>query len=702
MKSIFIPVLSAAFLLLVAATCGRGSQLAEAGDDHKYSNALVNESSPYLLQHAYNPVNWHPWGEEALKKAEEENKMLIISVGYAACHWCHVMEHESFEDTVVAALMNKHFLPIKVDREERPDVDQIYMDACHLMNQRGGWPLNALALPDGRPFYAGTYYPKDKWLEVLNYFIKLKEEDYAQLEEQAAKVTEGIAEIETIPFKSDPQAINPNELNTQFNKWIGRIDLADGGRQGAPKFPMPSNYLYLLKYFHLTENQKALQAIELTLEKMARGGIYDHLGGGFARYSTDAQWKVPHFEKMTYDNGQLVSLYAQAYRLNKNPLYRRVVEESLAYVKREMTSPEGGFYSSLDADSEGEEGKFYVWDEALLDSLIGEDADLFKQYYTVKKSTQWEHSNILYVTKSPETIARKNDLTLEELEIKMAAGREKLWPTRETRIRPGLDDKILTSWNALMLRGYVDAFRSFRNPEYLQMALKNAAFIVDKQMQSDGRLNRNYKDGRSSINGFLDDYALTIEAFIELYQVTFDENWLMKADKLMSYVLEHFSDEETKMFFYTSDIDKKLIARKMEISDNVIPSSNSSLAMGLLKLGTYLYKEDYIDRSKQMMHNVKEDVVNNGPFYSNWSSLMYHLSVPMYEVAVMGEDWEVLMQEYDQEFHPNVLFMGGTKEGSLKLLEFKLIPDANTIYVCQNKACKLPVKSVKEARQLMQ
>jgi len=696
--------LIAAFILCTAATCGeeQTDSTTMDGKKHKYTNQLVNESSPYLLQHAHNPVDWHPWGPEALQKAKDEDKMLIISVGYAACHWCHVMEHESFEDSTVAALMNKHFLPIKVDREERPDVDQIYMDACHLMNQRGGWPLNALALADGRPFYAGTYYPKAKWMEVLNYFINLKENDYAQMEEQATKVTAGIAEIEKVPFKGDAQSFDKEELNTMFNKWIGRVDLKKGGREGSPKFPMPSNYLYLLRYHHLTQNDKALQAVEVTLKGMAYGGIYDHLGGGFARYSTDANWKVPHFEKMTYDNGQLVSLYSEAYRLNKNPLYKKVVEETLEYVAREMTSKEGGFYSSLDADSEGEEGKFYVWSETELDALLGEDAAVFKQYYTVRKNTQWEHSNILYITAEPSSVAKKFDHSEEELSTIIEACKKKLWPTRESRIRPGLDDKILTSWNALMLRGYVDAYRTFRNDDYLKAALKNANFIVSKQMEKDGRLNRNYKNGKSSINAFLDDYSLTIEAFIELYQATFDEQWLQHADKLATYVMAHFSDPETGMFFYTSDLDDKLIARKMEISDNVIPGSNSSLALGLFKLGTYLYKDEYVKMAKQMVHNVKGDVIPNGPFYSNWAILLYYLSNQPYEVAVMGDNWKQIMTEFDRDFYPNCLFMGGPKEGDLKLLAFKLIPDVTTVYVCQNKVCKLPVTEVQKARELIQ
>ena len=670
-------------------------------DKHKYTNKLIDESSPYLLQHAHNPVDWRPWGDEALTKAKAEDKLLIISVGYAACHWCHVMEHESFEDSTVAKLMNENFVSIKVDREERPDVDQIYMDACHLVNQRGGWPLNAIALPDGRPIYAGTYYPKEKWMEILNYFINLKETKYAELEENARRLTEGIQQVGQVGLDPIPKEHTIEDLGKVFQPWAGRLDFTRGGRKGAPKFPMPNNYLYLLRYYHATQDTKALEATYATLDNMAFGGIYDHLGGGFARYSTDGQWKVPHFEKMTYDNGQLVSLYSLAYQQSKNPLYKEIVYETLEYTNREMTSPENGFYSSLDADSEGVEGKFYVWDEADIDALLGEDAKLFKEYYTVTKAAQWEHHNILYRTQEKEKIAKNYGLSIEDLDKKIQAGKAILLKERDKRIRPGLDDKILTSWNALMLKGYVDAYRVFGEEDFLNAALKNANFIVKNALQSDNRLNRNFKNGKSSINGFLDDYALTIDAFVALYQATFDEKWLRKAEGLTEYAIQHFFDAESGMFFYTSDTDNPLIARKMEVADNVIPSSNSSMALNLFYLGTYLYKKEYIEKSDQMLNNVKDDVLKNGPFYSNWAILLYYRTTEPYEVAIVGKDWKEKRKEMDAQFLPNVFLLGGSKEGSLELLQNKNIEGQTTIYVCQNKSCKLPVTETVKALNLL-
>jgi len=692
-----------AYLVLLGCNAQHAQNQSDMSDkqNHKHTNALINESSPYLLQHAHNPVNWYPWGDEALQKAKDENKMLIISVGYAACHWCHVMEHESFEDSTVAAVMNEHFVSIKVDREERPDIDQIYMDACHLINQRGGWPLNAIALADGRPFYAGTYYPKDRWVQVLEYFINTKKEDAASLETNAAQIAEGIQSMEQVSLNPLKPEFLASDLDQMFDNWVGKIDFRLGGRQGAPKFPMPSNWLYLLRYHHLTENQKSLDAVYSTLDNMAFGGIYDHLGGGFARYSTDAVWKVPHFEKMLYDNGQLISLYSEAYQLSKNPLYKEVVYETLEYVKREMTSPEHGFYSSLDADSEGVEGKFYVWEQSEIDSLLGEQSKAFKDYYSVNKANEWEHKNILYRTNEKEKIAKRHDLNISDLDQLIDGGKQKLMKVRDTRIRPGLDDKILTSWNALMLKGYIDAYRVFGDKTFLETAEKNAGFLLDKVVQNDFRLTRNYKNGKASINAFLDDYALLIDAFVAMYQISFDEMWLDKADGLMQYVIIHFYDEKSGMFFYTSDLDDPLVARKMEIADNVIPSSNSAIARGLFNLGTLTYNKDYTAKAKTMLNNVKADVIASGPFYSNWAMLLYYSINAPYEVAILGKNAQDIRKELDQSYMPNVLFLGGEKEGSLALLENKLIPDQTTIYVCQNKVCKLPVTEVAKARELI-
>ena len=694
------------FLSFHLVSCAQGHQQKEQSKktaQHKHTNTLIHESSPYLLQHAHNPVDWYPWGDEALEKAKKENKLLLISVGYAACHWCHVMEHESFEDSTVAQLMNDHFVCIKVDREERPDVDQIYMTACQLITKRGGWPLNAFALPDGKPFYAGTYFPKNDWVKILNYFIDLNKKDPASIQEAAQQITEGIAQTSQIPLNPTPAPYSMDKLNSIFQIWKKSIDFQKGGLDKAPKFPIPSSWDFILQYNYATKDAQALEAVNTTLEHMARGGIYDQLGGGFARYSTDKAWKVPHFEKMLYDNGQLVSLYAQAYQQTKNPLYQQVIEETLTWIEREMTSKEGGFYSSLDADSEGKEGKFYIWTAEELKTLLGEDSALFMDYYQCTKAGNWEHkSNILLRHKNSAELAKKYNISEAELSKKIDKAKGTLLRVREKRIRPGLDDKILTAWNALMLKGYVKAYRALNKPEYLKMALKNANFLLQKTISKEHQITRNYKDGKAVITGFLDDYAFVTSAFIELYQVTFDEKWLNHAKALTEHTLKHFFDKETGMFNYAPDYNSKLVARNIEVTDNVIPSSNSEMAHNLYRLGLYFYNKDYTDKALQMLANVEKNVADNPAYFSNWAKLMLAVIQPPYEVAIMGKDFEKKRQELDQYYLPNVLLMGGKSEGNLELLKDKLVPQQTTIYVCQNKACKRPVTESQAALKLLQ
>lgn len=669
----------------------------------KEGNRLINESSPYLLQHAYNPVDWHPWGDEAMEKAQKENKLMIISVGYAACHWCHVMEHESFEDSAVAALMNANFVSIKVDREERPDVDNVYMDACQLMSREGcGWPLNAIVLPDGRPIFAGTYFPKDQWTNILRQISEFYEKTPEKAEEIAAQVTEGVRSLETIPLNTEPATFTQENLDEAYANFKPLIDVKLGGRKGAPKFPMPNNYQFLMRYFYLTGDTTVREAVLTTLEKMAAGGIYDQLGGGFARYSTDAEWKVPHFEKMLYDNGQLVSLYAEAFQLTHEPVFEQVIRETLDFIERELMDESGGFYSSLDADSEGEEGKFYVWTREEVETALGADATTFADYYDVRKSGNWEKGHsVLRMLRSKAEVAARNDISEDELNQLLVRSKEKLMKIRDGRVRPGLDDKVITSWNALMLKGYVDAYRALGDEAFLEMALKNATFLKAHAMQEDGRLNRIYKDGKSSINAFLDDYALTAEAFVSLYQVTFDEQWLRDAESLILYANANFIDEASGMFFYASSGDDPLIARKMETTDNVVPGSNSSMAKALFLLGTFLSNESYLDQSKQMLNNMRAEVVKNPPYYSNWlSTMIWQVKTP-YEVAILGDDFATARKELDQQFLPTSFLLGGKTEGDLELLSYKLVPGQTTIYVCQNKVCKLPVTSVSEALNLI-
>ncbi|MDN5200104.1 thioredoxin domain-containing protein [Fulvivirgaceae bacterium BMA10] len=686
------------FVSSLSNSCGQKNSAMQQDSDHQYTNKLINESSPYLLQHAHNPVDWYPWGEEALEKAKKENKLMVISIGYAACHWCHVMEKESFEDSAVAKLMNEKFISIKVDREERPDVDQIYMNAAQLLTGSGGWPLNAIALPDGRPIFAGTYFPKENWMNLLERVQEFYVNTPEKAEEQASRLTEGIQTVELISLNTSEETFTQEDLAVIFEGWKEMMDFKFGGQRGAPKFPVPIGHQFLLKYYHNSGDKKALEAVTTTLDKMALGGIYDQIGGGFARYSTDKYWKVPHFEKMLYDNAQLVSLYASAYQLTKDPLYKEVVYETLEFIKRELTSEENGFYSSLDADSEGEEGKFYIWKKPDIDKIIGADSDFIIDYYSIEEDGNWEHgNNILLREMKDEDFAEAHGLSVADLKEQVSKAKKLLLEARENKIRPGLDDKILTAWNALMIKGYADAYRVFDEETFLEMALKNAAFIKDKALSKNGQLTRNYKDGKASINAFLDDYAFTIEAFIALYQATFEEQWLFEAEKLLKYSLDHFFDEASGMFFYTSDLDPDLIARKMEVADNVIPSSNSAMAKNLYILGEYLYNEDYISKARQMLNNVKDKLNEGGPYYGNWDIVMSYFVNQPYEVAIVGDDFEAKRKAMDQHFLPNVLFMGGKNEGKLPLLENKLVEGRTTIYVCQNKSCRLPVTEVDRA-----
>jgi len=663
-----------------------------------FTNKLIHESSPYLLQHAHNPVNWYPWGAEALDKARIEQKPLLISIGYAACHWCHVMEHESFENQEVADFMNQHFVCIKVDREERPDIDKIYLTAVQLLTDKGGWPLNCIALPDGRPIYGGTYFPTDRWLDMLTQVSDFITLHPGKSEEQANFLTEGIRSNELVYEKAQPTEFFLNDLDDIFDVWKKNIDFSQGGYGKAPKFPMPVSLQFLLHLNYLTKQKDALRAVLVTLNKMAEGGIYDQLGGGFSRYATDDYWKVPHFEKMLYDNAQLVSLYSAAFRKTNDPGYKMVITETLEFIQRELTSSHGGFYSSLDADSEGEEGKFYTWTLGEFNSVLGLNAPLMIDYYHVTARGNWETaSNILYRSADQERILTKYALTQDELDKRVTEAKKLLLAQRSSRIRPATDEKILTAWNALMVKAYVDAYRTLNRKEYLDSALKNAAFINSNLKSDDSGLYRSYNAGKATTRAFLDDYAFTIQAFISLYQATFQEKWLDEAQQLTRYVLDHFQDPDSGMFFYTSDLDPNLIARKMEISDNVISSSNSEMAKNLFILGRYFYDNEYVRLARKMLNNVKKHAINGEIYYANWDILLAWFAVEPYFIAIVGKDYEAKRIELDACYLPNVFLAGGITEGNLPLLEGKLAVDETMLYVCRNNLCKLPVYEAKDA-----
>ena len=663
-------------------------------------NRLIHESSPYLLQHAHNPVDWYPWGEEAFTKAREENKLLLISIGYAACHWCHVMERESFEDADIAALMNTHFVPVKVDREERPDVDKIYMDAVMLMTGRGGWPLNAIALPDGRPIYGGTYFPQEHWRQVLLQIAQMHKQSPERSQQYAANLTQAMQEMDVPAAGPSTEPLTGPELAAAAETWLDQIDFKWGGRDSpANKFPLPMNNLYLLRAAHLSGDERMAEAVAVTLEKMAYGGIYDHLGGGFARYSVDAFWKVPHFEKMLYDNGQLVSLYAEAWQHSGRPRYRQVVYDTLDFVARELTSPEGGFFSSLDADSEGEEGKFYTWDYEEVAALLGEDTRPFADYYNIHPFGNWEGRNILFVLEEEDEFADRWKQDLPTFQALLTRGRARLLEARASRVRPGLDDKVLSSWNGLMLKGIVDAYRIFGEPRFLEMAQRNAAFIRDRL--SDGpRLWRSYKDGKASINAFLDDYAHVIEGYLALYSVTFEEAWLELARAHTGYVLSHFHDPESPLLFYTSDTDPVLIRRKTERQDDVIPSSNAVLADSLYTLGLLLDQRDYRERAAEMLGAMKADLLKNPAWHARWAQLALRFAYPHYEVVLTGPEAPAWRLELEQHYYPNRIFAGTVAGSDLPILQDRL-GARSTIYVCEGYTCQLPVHDVAAAHRQM-
>jgi len=693
-KIVFLYVILS--LSAISYQAGQKMELAMEGD--QYTNRLIHESSPYLLLHAHNPVDWYPWGEEALKHAKDENKLLIISIGYSACHWCHVMEKESFQDTSVARLMNTYFIPIKIDREERPDLDQIYMQAARLITGKSGWPLHVIALPDGRPVYAGTYYPKENWKSLLSKISAMYIENPKELEETAAAVTEGIQKLDILNLNQETADLKISDLDSIYDGWKDKLDVLWGGLRGTPKFPMPAGMEFLLRYYFLTQKPEVLDAVKTNLDRMALGGIYDQIGGGFARYAVDAYWKIPHFEKMLYDNAQLISLYSSAYQLTKDPLYKEVVDQTVEFTERELTSPEGGFYSSIDADSEGEEGKYYVWHQKEIEEILGKQAKLVMDYYHISGFGNWEEGkNVLCRRYNDELFAKKYNMKTDVLKKNIEEANEKLYKIRSKRIHPAVDDKILTSWNALMLKAFVDAYRVFNKEDFLKRALENAEFLQENMVAEDGQIQRSYHGGEITINGFLDDYALMIQAYIGLYQATFNEDWLSRADVLTGYALKHFYDQDQQLFYYTSDLDPKLIARKMEIPDQVVPSSNSVMAENLFLLGTLLDRPVYIDYSRKMVMRVKSHLYDGGPYYGNWSRLLVNFVSPLYEVVIVGSDANKKRRELDEYFLPDVILSGSMQESALPLLHDRYIKGKTLIYVCQNGTCQLPVEKVEDA-----
>ena len=689
------------FLMLLLLGCSQSSQ--------KPANDLINETSPYLLQHAYNPVNWKAWNDQTLELAKKEDKLMIISIGYSACHWCHVMEEESFENDSIAKLMNDNFISIKIDREERPDIDNIYINAVELMTGNSGWPLNCITLPDGRPIFGGTYFPKDQWKTVLIEISKLYKEEPQKAVSYAERVTKGIQNSSLIQLNTEEASFKKDVLASSIDASKKVLDMDKGGFVGAPKFPMPISIDYLLRYDDQFNDPEIKSYVHTTLTQMAYGGIYDQISGGFSRYSVDDKWHVPHFEKMLYDNAQLVSLYSKAYQKNQSELYKNVVYQTLEFIDRELSTKDGAFYSSLDADSktkegELEEGAYYVWTQEELKTLLKEDYSLFADYYNINAYGFWENNHyVLIRNESDEGFAKAHSLKLTDLQSKVNNWKSVLAKARDKRPKPNLDDKILTSWNALMLQGYVDAYCAFGDQKYLDRAIQNADFLIKNQLRKDGGLNRNFKEGQSTINAYLEDYATLIQSLISLHEVTLDEKYITLSKELMSYTMKHFYDEKSGMFFYTSDEDKNLIARKVEVIDGVISSSNSITANNLFKLGHYLYDTKMTKMAEQMLNNLSADIYSNALGFGNWLHLMTNFTNPFYEVAVVGENAPAVNQELLQYYLPNTIITGAIQDSNQPLLANKYVAGETLIYVCVNGTCKLPqtdlVKALKSVKK---
>jgi uncharacterized protein len=668
----------------------------------KKPNHLLGENSPYLLQHAYNPVDWYPWGAVALNKAREENKLLVISIGYAACHWCHVMEHESFEDDEVADVMNRNFISVKVDREERPDIDHVYMKAAYATTGRGGWPLNVIAAPDQLPVFAGTYFSKNDWLYVLKYFADIHHTRPEELLLQSLEVGKGMKRQQYQPFPDGPELLDSAVLHGIFESLEEDLDFVNGGTQGAPKFPMPANLGFLLNYGIEYQNAKALGYIWLTLDKMAMGGIYDHLGGGFCRYSVDAFWHVPHFEKMLYDNAQLISLYSQAFSATGNYSYHKIVEESVAFIERELTSSEGLFYASLDADSEGTEGAFYAWTNDEIHQYLGDNAGMFEDYYSCVHFGNWENNlNVLRRSCPDEEFAIAHSIPVDQLSLFVEKCKNQLFTLRTNRIRPATDSKILTCWNALMISALTDAAHAFNRPQWLKKAIAAADFFRIRLTERNGKLWRNSNAQPFTIAGFLDDYCFLIKSFLDVYQSTLDEIWLRAAEWLTGEVLLHFTAEDGLFFNLSSDQEPRLIQDSVELSDNVIPASNSQMARNFFVLGHLLENEGYLLRSEMMLKKMVPQIKRNPAFHANWASLLADFISGPATIRIVGNRSQECLREFTGKYLPNVIFSGSLAKIAPHPGERGNDNEKTLIYICQGKTCFNPVETVQEALQIL-
>ena len=674
-------------------------------------NKLINETSPYLLQHAHNPVEWYPWGDEALQKAERENKPILVSIGYSACHWCHVMERESFEDESTAALMNEKFVNIKIDREERPDLDHIYMEAVQAIDGNGGWPLNVFLTPGKKPFYGGTYFPpqpaynRASWKDVLKGVSDAFESRRDDIEKQAENLTTHLESSNNygIGGSAGDVLYGTDEIREMAANVLNTADKVYGGFGRAPKFPQTFTIRFLLHNYFYTGNKDSLKQACLSLDKMIDGGLNDQVGGGFARYSTDETWLVPHFEKMLYDNALLVMVLSEAYQATSNEKYSKAIEATLDFTEREMLTAEGGFYSAIDADSEGVEGKYYVWSKTEIETVLGSDAYMFNRYYNITENGNWEHTNILHVTLPLDEFARSNNIPLEELRIILERSKEKLLLQRGKRIRPLTDDKILLGWNAMMNTAYCKAFAATGNEKYRILAVKNMNFLYEKFRDGDeGNFFHTYKDGIAKYPAFLDDYSQLIHALIHLQEITSDSTYLGKVKTLVKWCFNHFSDEETGYFYFTNDQQVDVIVRKKELYDGAVPSGNSLMAWNLYYSGIVYDNAEWRERAVKMGTGLRDVVKKYPGSFGVWAMFMQSISKGIPEIAVIGGNLDLVIKEILRTFIPfRIVQSSPTETGEFPLLSGKTSSSTPMIYLCKDYSCQTPVNEVSVLRKML-
>lgn len=678
---------------------------------HRYTNKLIDETSPYLLQHAHNPVNWFPWGDEALSLAKKENKPILVSIGYSACHWCHVMEKESFEDEETAKLMNEHFINIKIDREERPDLDHIYMDAVQAMTGSGGWPLNVFLTPDAKPFYGGTYFPprrafnRPSWQEVLIGVTEAFTQRRNEIDAQAENLTEHLAQANAfgISKPGEENSFTKEKTEEAFVNIMKNADKKWGGFGNAPKFPQSFVIQYLLRFYHVNENKQALEQALLSIDKMIDGGIYDQAGGGFARYSTDTEWLVPHFEKMLYDNALLLSVICEAYQITNNKRYKEIIDETIGFIQRELMHEQKGFYSALDADSEGEEGKFYVWTYDEVKELLQDDADVFCEFFDIKPAGNWEGKNILWRKRTEEAFTKEKNISIEELKKIIEKGKKILLEKRSERIRPQTDDKILLGWNALMNTALSKAFAATGNEKYKQLAIDNMKFLLHNFSNKNSKeFYHSWKNDIARQPAFLDDYAFLIQTLIQLQEITSNTEYLEHAKTITEYVIENFKDGSTDFFFYTNKSQHDVVIRKKEVYDGAQPSGNAVMADNLYRLGIYFDKPAFREKAVAMINSLGNAIIRYPTSFGVWACLLLELTNGTNEIAILSNEPQAALSQILKKYIPHKIMMSSASSSNdYPLLSGKESAGKTTLYLCRNYSCKKPVSTVDALMELI-